>query len=110
MVSKEAPQAITHKISGIKCDAPGCDYIDHEGTLENYPAYLNAPCPKCGANLLTQADLDTTLALVATCKAINSAFAGVIKPTEEPQARVRIRAHMDGSGIPRFEITEVKSS
>lgn len=27
---------------------------------ENYQEWLNKPCPKCGANLLTQEDLDAT--------------------------------------------------
>lgn len=105
----EAALMVTHEIKGIKCDAAGCDYIDTEARLDDYSQYLNKPCPKCGANLLTQADLDTTLALVATCRAINSIFAGSITPEMREAARARIAVHMDGSGIPSFEIKPEES-
>jgi hypothetical protein len=47
------------EITGIKCDADGCDYQDQNIPRpgEKYESYLNAPCPKCGAPLLTEADL-----------------------------------------------------
>ncbi|WP_165005266.1 hypothetical protein [Enterococcus sp. ZJ1668] len=47
-------------VRGIKCDNPECDYSDMAVKYENYPQFLNKPCPKCGANLLTQEDLDAT--------------------------------------------------
>lgn len=47
-------------VRGIKCDNPECDYSDMAVKYENYPQWLNKPCPKCGANLLTQEDLDAT--------------------------------------------------
>ena len=51
-------------INGLRCDAPDCDFIDMDITLDQYPNYLNAPCPKCGANLLTQEDFDIVQAAV----------------------------------------------
>lgn len=51
-------------IRGIKCDNPQCDFKDHTVRIEDYKQWLNWPCPKCGANLLTQADYDATIALV----------------------------------------------
>ena len=43
---------------GIKCDNPECDFADETVRVEDYKDWLNKPCPKCGSNLLTQADYD----------------------------------------------------
>lgn len=56
-------------IRGIKCDV--CDFKDDTVRLEDYPEWLDEPCPKCGANLLTQADLDSVLRLVRFVNAVN---------------------------------------
>lgn len=45
-------------VSGIKCDKPGCNYADAEVKFEDYPNWINKPCPECGENLLTQQDYD----------------------------------------------------
>lgn len=45
-------------IKGIKCDNPNCDFVDMDIPFEDYDNWLNKPCPKCGANLLTQKDYD----------------------------------------------------
>lgn len=44
------------KISGLKCDY--CDYRDDTVPYSDYPASIGKPCPKCGENLLTQAEYD----------------------------------------------------
>lgn len=67
------------KVTGIKCDNESCDYKDDSVTFDQYPDYLNKPCPKCGANLLTQEDLDTAKTLIAVfnspeMKALNEAY------------------------------------
>lgn len=51
--------AIRLTVRGLKCDAVGCDYRDEEAPHpgERYEDYLDAPCPQCGAPLLTLADL-----------------------------------------------------
>lgn len=47
--------------TGLKCDAPGCDWSDPSITRAQYPDYRNAPCPKCGANVLTDEDWNIVL-------------------------------------------------
>ncbi len=47
------------QIRGIKCDNPNCDFVDMTVRFENYEQWLNKPCPKCGANLLTEKDYNT---------------------------------------------------
>ena len=44
--------------AGLQCDAEGCDWVDKTIPDTDYPKWLNAPCPKCGANVLTQEDYD----------------------------------------------------
>lgn len=46
----------TFEISGIKCD--NCSYKDYSVKFEEYPSYINKPCPICSHNLLTQKDYD----------------------------------------------------
>ena len=58
------------KISGLTCDNTECDY-QNDVPFEEYENWLNKPCPKCNENLLTQDDLDTTLALNALAKMFN---------------------------------------
>lgn len=38
---------------GLKCDNPKCDFVDMSIAMENYEAWVNKPCPKCGESLLT---------------------------------------------------------
>ena len=51
----------TLEISGIKCD--GCDYRNPDVLFDDYDNWLNKPCPKCGKNLLTEADYKTVKVL-----------------------------------------------
>jgi len=60
--------------------------------LEDYPQYLDKPCPQCGANLLTEADLNATQAMIAACDWVNSLG---IPSGDGPKTTVRM--HMDGS-------------
>jgi hypothetical protein len=41
-------------ISGLKCDNPNCDYADFTVPVEEYPNWINKPCPMYGENLLTE--------------------------------------------------------
>lgn len=57
--------------SGIKCDNPNCDFVDTETPDAEIAQWLGVPCPKCGENLLTQEDLDTSLKFHAMMDLIN---------------------------------------
>lgn len=39
-------KAITTHIQGIKCDSKDCDYKDMSASYEDYPKWINKPCPK----------------------------------------------------------------
>ena len=56
-------------VYGIKCDA--CDYNDMSVPYDDYPSYINKPCPVCGENLLTEKDYKETVASVNAAKLLN---------------------------------------
>lgn len=67
-------KAIDLKIGGIKCDNPNCDFRDDSVLVDDYKKWLNKPCPKCGANLLTKKDYKMTKRIIRLCKIINKVF------------------------------------
>ena len=95
-------KAIEFNIKGIKCDNPDCDFRDETVKFEDYPLWLNRPCPKCGWNLLTQADLDATKALIKLVNIINwitKPFMFTLKKTK----RIKVFAEMNGTGKVKFK-------
>jgi len=93
--------AIRLEISGIKCDNPECDYKDETAKFEDWPLWLNKPCPKCGANLLTEEDMTTIRFLMGLVDFANQHM----KPAKESKT-VRIPIEMNGTGIARFKWRE----
>lgn len=67
----ETPR-IERKSGGLQCDSPTCDWTDPTVKVEDYQQWLNAPCPKCGENVLTQEDLDSVLNVIQMVDLINS--------------------------------------
>jgi predicted nucleic acid-binding Zn-ribbon protein len=58
-------------VGDLHCDTVGCDY--QEPVLpEDYTKYINKPCPKCGANLLTYEDYMRFQASLSAIEMINS--------------------------------------
>lgn len=84
--------AVILKINGLKCDAEGCDFKDEDA----YPdeRSLNRPCPKCGANLLTEADLANVRLLQYIAHSVNVKMG----PSPDGCKRESIHCVMDGSG------------
>jgi hypothetical protein len=93
-------KAIEYHISGLKCDVEGCGYTDDDAKFEDYPKYLNKPCPKCGANLLTEADLKATQALTSMADWVNALGIEASAGSEY----MNVEVNMDGSGVPKFEV------
>ena len=57
---------------GLQCDNPSCDWTDSTIEVENYKDWLNAPCPKCGENVLTEEDLTNTLMMRSIVNMVNA--------------------------------------
>jgi len=92
--------------SGLKCDAKECDYIDMSIKFEDYPKYINAPCPKCGAPLLTQADYDTVSALH---NLFSNPIMNALEKMIGDKKGTSLKISLDGSGKPKFEPIQEKS-
>lgn len=80
------------EMAGLKCDAEGCDYRDDTIHIKDYEIYVNAPCPKCGANLLTEKDMHT-IKFLLVCEKL---FGWIRFPSFNPPKRHRFA--MDGRG------------
>ena len=93
-------KAITEKVCGIKCDAPGCNYQDMTARLENYELYLDKPCPLCGGNLLTKKDYAATKAILAMTNYINEMIGEQPDLPDVKAKRIRIDMRGDGSITP----------
>lgn len=98
-------KAVEYKIGGIKCDNPKCDFKDMNAKFEDYPLWLNKPCPKCGWNLLTQEDLNTTKTLLKLVNIINF-ITKPFMPFFKNNKKVKVKAEMDGTGKVLFKKTE----
>ncbi len=95
------------QIKGIQCDAEGCDYSTDEGAWGDTPeeikatseTYLNKPCPKCGAPLLTQADHYALMEMLAIAPIATSLEELVYKGEPIPREHmIEVELKMDGTG------------
>lgn len=91
--------ALELDIHGIKCDA--CDYRDDEVKVEDYDKWLNKPCPKCGANLLTEADYNNVKMLIA----ITNSFNGIFPQREDDEEVSTMSIEMNGTGDINLEVS-----
>lgn len=88
------------KISGIKCD--GCqDYYNKNVNVKEYKELVNKPCPKCGSNLLTEADFKTTNNVIFYTTIFNILLSPIqlfLSIFTKEEDKVEIPFDMDGSG------------
>ena len=91
-------KVLEYHIRGIKCDAKGCDYTDDDARFEQYPEYLNKPCPKCGGNLLTEADIELCHAMIKAADVLNYFVGDVPVTPEMMKSVVPLSVEMDGRG------------
>lgn len=97
-------QNIEFNIEGIKCDNPTCDYKDMSVDYTDYPNWVNKPCPKCGENLLTEADYKLVKDFIDVAELINA----MQLPKDDKVVTARI--NMDGTGTWTYDITGVEDN
>lgn len=92
-------KAIEMVAGSVCCDAPGCGYVKAgvEMTPPSLAAYVDAPCPDCGAVLLTKADYAKMTEVYYAIQVVNAmAEAAGLPCSAEHQRAVRIKS--DGLG------------
>ena len=93
---KDSFNQIQMTVSGIRCDNKTCDYLDEDVTLDQFPEYINKPCPKCGENLLTQEDYDNTVAMLDLVKTLDAGLEHVnTKNTIKPITPTYFEAELE---------------
>jgi hypothetical protein len=80
------------QIGKLQCDAPDCDYVSPTA-LPWGPELIGMPCPKCGANLLTERDYRLTERFMRVVDFINRVFGPIfgrrVQPPGAPSMSVR---------------------
>lgn len=97
--------AVGINIGGLKCDTPTCDYNDPTVKYEDYPSMIDAPCPKCGASLLTKEDYETTQQMIEFVKNMNA----ILPPADPNEQKVAVPIELDGSGKIKINLEEMKN-
>lgn len=67
------------EISGLKCDDYFCSYYNPDIKFEEYSKYVNAECPRCGANLLTEEAHQDAINTMKKIERINKFFRPIMK-------------------------------
>lgn len=93
---------ITAQISGLKCDNNPCGYRDDTISVEEYESYINAPCPECGAPLLTQADYDQVQLILSAVEMVNA----LPKATSDSEGTAAVSFEMNGTGSVDIKVNE----
>jgi hypothetical protein len=96
------------EIHGLKCDTPTCDWRDDTIAFEDYEKYINHPCPKCGASVLTSEDYHLALTLLETFEKFKeqiSDFESFSAGEENLKVKVHLGAHKEIT-VEGFEIIQ----
>jgi hypothetical protein len=74
----------------LQCDAPSCGYVTEEKVSPaDLSAWLERPCPKCGAPLLTEAGLEFVMILHSLAGSVNEVTGPV--PDGAPRMIITIK-------------------
>lgn len=98
-----APEMDESNFDGLQCDAPTCDWSDMTIPFEDYEKHVNAPCPKCGSNILTERDFITATTMNATFKRVGELFreAGFVPNPDAETVAVRLQSDGNGHIMPK---------
>lgn len=77
-------------IKGVKCDNRACDWRDDDAEFEP-KKWLNAPCPKCGANLFTDEAYEQLKTTIGIIDRINN----LVGPCQNGQRELFALTHND---------------
>lgn len=82
------------KIEGIKCDNPGCDYVNTSVNINNFQEWVDKPCPQCGEILLNKSDYKFAKFSIGVSNIINKILPK--RKDDEPDSVMTITKDYDG--------------
>lgn len=95
-------EVITVNIKGIKCDNPTCDYRDDNIIPADYSKYIDMPCPKCGASLLTKEDHEATMNLIELSTILNQ----LLPQPKGDEKKLSLTVEMNGTGDVKLNLKD----
>lgn len=76
-------QPISFENITIKCDVPWCGYSAQVASMDDLQKLADAMCPKCGARLLSDEDVELFRMMTGVAGYVN-AIVGPVEPDGEP--------------------------
>lgn len=67
----DAFKAVKTTAFGIKCDTLSCDWADWTVASRDYKSWVDVPCPKCSASLMTPANYKSFVIMQGVIMSIN---------------------------------------
>ena len=95
-----------YSVYGLKCDY--CDFRLEDITYEEYPEWIDRPCPICGHSLLTQKDYDAVKSIVDIVDKIEKIFGKRFTRFILGKGK-RTQINFHGNGWADAEIKEIKT-
>jgi len=83
---------------GLICDNPKCDWKDESISFDKFIDYVNAPCPQCGENVLTDNDYQNVVTLFEQIDRVNQFSSEEFKDMtkvgdNDPQVKITLNTH-----------------
>ena len=88
-------QPVTLNIYGLKCEKSSCNFSKIDIKFEDYPKWIDKPCPKCGTNLLTEQEYLRAKMAKAYVNSLNETMPPISEPEEGLHA---LSVSFDGKG------------
>lgn len=79
------------------CDVPSCGHVQE---IEDLSAkYINMPCPKCGANLLTEEDFEAGMKSLAIVQVLGALGLAVHPDSSDKGTLMSVNPHAGNINI-----------
>lgn len=85
-------------VSDLKCDARDCDYYEHNVSHEDYYKWIEHPCPKCGASLLTFEDYNKVERMKETINKLDCKCTRWLARLSKRFTKKKYKVEMNGTG------------
>jgi hypothetical protein len=99
-MEKYGGKNVQYELNGLRCDE--CDWKDETIPLDDYEKWLDKPCPKCGAIVLTHEQLGYLYMMIEIADVMNE----LDIPIDPNDDKVDMSISIDGSANIKLDIKE----